>query len=309
MAELPVWDPKKVRREVLKDTIQHPITMFFSASAIISALYTTLISGSKQGLIIALASFGIATSSWIFNYFFRTDHFVELYYEKWKASVEALREKRIEGLRQELVKFSFQDGIQAFDDLQSAHQRFKDFLLDNENSGLSQMQRVHLESISGETYDLGMQIITRLVSLVRITTSVDINRFKGEIEKLEKQIQEMKNQNYEANDYKKHLSSLEIRKHAIEARVESYRKAELEIDSLLAKVEECENSIENSILQMPVFSGKVNDQQLQKALNEMETTVEAARRVSKRLENLDLNSSTLNTKEDDLYLLKGGQNE
>jgi len=303
MVYKPVWDPKEVRKAVLRETVQHPVTLFFGASSIISSLYIALISGSKPGLLVALSSMGLAVGSWIFNYFFRLDHFVEQHYEKWKKQVDQERKKRLAGLRQQLVDLNFAPGLEAFDDLQSAYERFISFLHQGTTDGLTQLQRVRMEGIAGETYDLGMKIMVKLVSLVHIVQTIDVKKFQTEVRDLADTIVNLTGNQEVSPDSHQRLENLKKRKAAIQTRIDSYNKAMLEIEGLLTRAEECENSIENSILQMPVLSDKIDDQQLQQALSNMEMTVNAARRVSEKLQNLESESGE--HPDDDIYLQTG----
>jgi len=301
MEPKPHWDPLQVRKAVLRETIQHPLTLLSGGCAVISGLYISLLNASKEGLIVALGALGLSVGSWVFNYFFRTDHFIEKYYEKWKRELEKRRTEQLEGLRQELVNLNFSQGIQAYDELKSAYDRFNKFLLEANTSVLTSMQKVRLEGIAGETFDLGMETITRLVTLQKIIRTIDIKRFQSEVKELDQKIDSLKSQSFVSETTRQRVESLEKRKLAILMRVESYQQALLEIEAMLTRAEECENSIENSILQMPVFSGSINDNQLQKALSAMEVTVEAARRVSQKLQQQETMSEGSDHPEDETY--------
>ncbi|MBN2382660.1 hypothetical protein JXQ70_07240 [bacterium] len=307
MEEKPSWDPKQVRKAVLRETIQHPLTLLSGGTAIVSALYIALLSGSKEGLLVTLSALGLSVGSWVFNYFFRLDHFVEKYYARWKKENETRRTSQMEGLRQQLVELKFDPGIKAYDELKSAYNRFHQFLLNAQSGVLTTLQRVRMEGIACETYDLGMLTINRLVALVKIIRSVDIKRFQDEVAELDQKIRELGLKKDTSEVTRRRLESLEKRKLAILTRIESYQNALLEIEAMLTRSEECENAIENSILQMPVFSDTVDDQQLQKALASMETTVEAARRVNQKLRQGELQPDQVDRPDDDLYLKAGRQ--
>jgi hypothetical protein len=154
-----IWSPRQVRRGVLKETIQHPLTLFFGASAIMSGLYIGLISGSPEGLMLTLGAMGLSLGSWIFNYFIRSEHFVQQYFEKWQKLKEAERQKNLEGLKKQFVELDFKEGIQEYDDLTSAHQRFRDYLRGSGTQGLTQLQQGHLEGVAAETFSLGGAIV------------------------------------------------------------------------------------------------------------------------------------------------------
>lgn len=301
MDDKPVWDPQKVRKAVVMETLQHPATLLTGSTAIISALYISLISGSKEGLLIALGSLGLSAGSWIYNYFFRTDVFVQKYFDKWQKEMGETRQKSLEAARETLVAMKYEPGIRAFDDLVAVYKRFEAFVDESNLNSLTSMQKVRLEGVASETYDLGMKTIIKLVSLLKVVRSIDIDRYKSEIEDLNREMDLIRKKS--KNSETKKLEYLEKRKMAIQARINSYNDATIEIEGLLTKAEECENAIENSILQMPVISGKIDDNELKKAVSSMENTVEAARRVSQRMQQFSENySEDGQFDDDDMYL-------
>lgn len=189
-----------IKSAVSSEINQHPLTIFSGLTTLGSVLYMGLFGMGALPFAISLSSFFLASSSYVFNKYFRKESFEKKYVENLRKILRKNTELAILNLKKELTDFNCPEGAQQIDDFREkyeslvsvlqkklkpgglAYSRFLGMAEQVYKNGLDNLQQVvaYLDSISPIR---PTEIDNKLVNL-RKRQKTDIS-VKAEIETLE----------------------------------------------------------------------------------------------------------------------------
>jgi len=119
---------RSVEWEVLKETLQKPLTVFPMSFGILGALAMATI--DPIFFLLLLGGLGLGTGTFVINYFFRSDVFAQKYLSRVYAELDIRRQRAREGLERDLAecaKFGGELGRRGQDQLPELTEKFKNF--------------------------------------------------------------------------------------------------------------------------------------------------------------------------------------
>lgn len=285
--------PGAIEKHILTETLQHPLTTFSAAIAVLSGLYMLAFGANQASLLLAVGAGFLSVGTFIFNYFIRGEKLAQNYVRAQLAQRRANRENEIVAIRDEFRRINDPDGAQAALELHQAYQKFKNFLQARETQSAS-MQSMRLQILAEDTYFQGVEVLRTAAEITRALREINAEKLEREVQEWQKQLQKLRET---ATD--RESSALERRIELNQQRINSYRQRQSALAELFAEAEACEASLEEAYMQ---FAGAESALTLPKAnvdnaITRLETAVAAARRVETRIRNMSA--------ADEIYLAAG----
>jgi len=293
---------RSIYRAVLKDTLQHPLTLMPAVASALSGLYMGLFGLDPTTLAVTFGGALVGAGAWVFNYFIRGEALAEKRVAKLRQARARQQHAEIASLEAEWAQTGLAEGVQQARELREAFQKLDGFLegrladaggITNPDRGLS-VQRLRV--LAEDTYREGAAILRSALETFKAVQQVDHDKLENELASWRQELRAVKATGAEAI----RVESLEKRIASHERRLELLRERAQSIDQLFAESEALESALESTYLEaVDLKSPEVLLGQGQ-AASALERAVSAARRVEDRLRGMD------GTKEDEeLYLTAG----
>ncbi|MCI4625984.1 MAG: hypothetical protein L3V56_08480, partial [Candidatus Magnetoovum sp. WYHC-5] len=108
------FSKKAINKAVLTKTIGHPVTVYSVVSGLLGVVASVVFEPSLYILGIAISGLTLGASSWIINYFFRSDTFAERYIKELSSSIEKHKVELLKKVGKELRDFKKLNGIESY---------------------------------------------------------------------------------------------------------------------------------------------------------------------------------------------------
>ena len=277
--------PASIEKHVLSETLQHPLTTFPAALALLSGLYMLLFTPNRAAFLLAFGGALVSLSAWIFNYFFRGERLAENYMRTRMQARRAQRERKIEDVRSEFRRLQSRAAVQAAEELRDAYQKVKNFLETRSSQG-QMAGGMRLQMLAEEAYFQGVEVLVTAAEIMRALQEINVEKLEQEVKTWEAERQALQNS---AEDKSRQLSALERRLESNRKRIKSYRQRESALAELFAEAEACEASLEEAYMQFAgagsTLHGAATKQNMDDSISRLERAVAAARRVENRIRN------------------------
>ena len=292
---------KSLYRAVLKDTLQHPLTLFPAVASALSGLYMGLFGAAPATLAVVFGGALAGAGAWVFNYFIRGEALAEKRVAKLRAARERYQHAEIAALETEWAEAGLQEGVQQARELREAYQKLNGFLEEkllaaggttDRDRGLS-VQRMMV--LAEDTYREGAAILRSALQTWQALQQVDHDKLQNELALWREELRTVKQA--EATAFR--IESLEKRIASHERRIELFTERVKSIDQLFAESEALEAALENSYLEAVVLKSPEAMLGQGQAASALERAVAAARRVEDRLRGVD------QAKDEEIYLTAG----
>ncbi len=269
---------------VLKQTLQHPLTIFPTAVAgcglIIGAVF-----GMTPGLFLGiLGSAGLGGASWIVNFFFRGEQLAQAYVQRLRAQRIEIEFRELQAVAAACADASFTGGADAANRLTSSYWKLRSYLQE-QLAGADDATAQRLVSLADDTYRQGIGIVSRALQVSNALRGTAVAALEREIAVWKKQMRDPASNGREA---------LEQKIAVYKERIDLYHQREETLQQLLAQATELESALEKAYLEAVTFVGRDGNELMSNAdaASALETAVEAARRVEQRLRGLEHDSTT-----------------
>lgn len=282
---------------VLKETLQHPLTILPMAAAGCGVIVGVAF-GMTPGLFLGiLGSAGLGGASWIVNFFFRGERLAAAYVQRLRAQRNEIEFRELEAVADACGDASFTGGADAANGLTSAYRKLRSYLLEQLAGGDDATAR-RFVSLADDTYRQGMAIVHRALEVSNALRGMDVAALERESAVWKKQLRNPASNGREA---------LENRIATYKERIDLYHRREETVQQLLAQATELESALEKAHLEVVTFVGRDGDELMSRgdAASALETAVEAARRIEQRLRGLEHDSATA----DEEYLAAAKRSE
>jgi hypothetical protein len=279
---------ERVRREVLAEALQHPLTLYPFGAAALAAVYALAASpvfgATLPALAIALGGGLVAVGSFGWHYFVRGPDSASLKAREQIAlherEVEARRQDTLQDMRDELARRlggepaeAWLPARRALEQLTEAYDRLVDLLAqrrgsrDATNVGL-------LAGRAEETCRQGLSLLVDVADAVQVVAETDRDELATEIADLERRLAAAGDES-DASErvriWRERLASHGERLAALDAQ-------QLRIERLLAQVDACEAALERVRLGLPGLNTGIQERVAQDAADRLTRTIETARR-------------------------------
>ena len=292
-----------IYRAVLKDTLQHPLTIFPAAASALGGLYMGLFGLDPTSLAVALGGALVGAGAWVFNYFIRGEALAEKRVAKLRARRERYQHAQVASLEAEWHQAGWPEGAQQARELREAHQKLEEFLtgrLDAEGPGARTAERglsvQRLMALADDTYREGAVILRSALDTYRALSQVDHGKLQAELAGWQEELRTVRL----AGGEPARVESLETRIASHQRRLQLFRERVESVDRLFAESEALEAALESTYLEAVDLKGPDSLLGHGHAASALERAVSAARRVEDRLRAMQGSP-----KEDEVYLAAG----
>lgn len=288
------FSPEAVRRSVLAETSQHPLTVLPAAVAAVSALYMGLMGLDPVAFSVALGSTLVAAGAFVVNYFFRGERFARRHVKRLRRQRREASLEPVQRLEEDSRSAGFARGAEQARELSQAYCTLID-LLKRTGGREESLNDQRLAVLTEDTYREGVRILARALELHRALGAVDPDKLRRELGAWTEA-----SARREAPDAV--LEGLQSKIEGHRRRLALVDERRVQLERLLTESELLEAALERTHLELvdlksaePLFSRG-------HAASELERAVTAARRVEEKLR-----ASTGGPRdEDDIYLREEG---
>jgi hypothetical protein len=292
---------KAVQRAVLKETLQHPLTILPAAVSALSLLYMGLISFDPGSFGIGFGAALFGAGVWVVNYFFRGEHFAAERVRQLRAQREQGRAALATELRADCEAAEFAAGTRAAEELTQAYENLRHLLAGRAAGG--DMSAVRFAVLADDTYQEGLQLLTAALETHRALRDIDADRLRNELRTWTRELASLEGRHgHEAAPTASH-EALRTKIDGHRRRLGAYDDHAAGMEKVLAQCETLESALETAYLQV-LDLGNESTQLVQgQAAARLESAVTAARAVEERLRAVQAAPES-----DALYLQQGQRN-
>jgi len=163
-------DMAALRREIIKEIWQHPLTLMPLGTAVVCAVWATAFQPAPANIIGMVGGVTVGVLGGLYNLFFRGEIIRDRIVEKWEARDREEVTARRMALRQSLRMARGSDDIVAvFDDFEALRTTLTDAL---RRSDLSELRRVEFELLAEQNYTEAMNMFESLAFLQKQLTQL-----------------------------------------------------------------------------------------------------------------------------------------
>ena len=291
---------KAIYRAVLKDTLQHPTTLFPAVASALGTLYMGLFGLDPKSFAIAFGGALASAGAWVFNYFIRGEALAEERVAKLRARREQHRHAQVATLEAEWRAAGLPEGEQQARELREAYQKFEAMLEGRAAAGGTGLNAQRLRVLAEDTYREGVVILRMALDTWQALSQVDHDKLQAELEAWQEELRTVQLAGAEPARVK----SLETRIESHQRRLQLYRERVESIDRLFAESEALESALESTYLEAVDLQGAGDLIGQGQSASALERAVAAARRVEDRLR-----AREKPTHDDEAYLTAGERSE
>ena len=288
-----------IYRAVLKDTVQHPLTLMPAVAAALGALSMGLFGLDPTSLAVTFGGAVVAAGAWVYNYFIRGEQLAEQRIARLRERRERHYHRQVESLENEWAQAGLAEGVQQAKELREAYQKLETFLKGRlaeaqrggRDAGGFNVQRLMV--LAEDTYREGAGILRSALLTYQALQQVDHEKLRRELAAWQEELRTVRLAGADAA----RVESLETRIASHERRLQLFRERVESVDRLFAESEALEAALESTYLEAVDLKSPEHLLSRGQAVSSLERAVTAARKVEDRLRAMEQPS-----KDDDIYL-------
>ncbi len=292
-----------VYRAVLKDTLQHPLTLMPAVASTLGGLYMGMFGAGPNAAAVAFGGALLAAGAWVVNYFIRGEDLAEQRVAKLRKLRDQHRHDQTLGLEVEWSKAGLAEGVQQARELREAFHKLEAFLSSrleaaggvrgNTASGFN-VQRLMV--LAEDTYREGVGVLRAALATYQALRQIDHEKLRRELNAWQQERESVAAAGGEAS----RLESLDTRIQSHQRRLELFKQRVESVDQLFAQSEALEAALETTYLEAVDLGSSDTIFARGHSATALERAVNAARRVEDRLREMEGPN-----KEDEVYLAAG----
>ncbi len=164
----PQRDMATLRREIIKEVVQHPLTLYPIGAAAVCIAWGASFSPTPATVVGAIGGAALGVVGAFYNLLIRGEHMRDRILARWDREEAAAREAAKVSTRQELITARRSDDlVRLFDDFEAMREVLLDALTRSE---LSDLRRAEIELLAEENHQESLRIFGRLAFLQRKLT-------------------------------------------------------------------------------------------------------------------------------------------
>lgn len=265
---------KAVSTVVLKESVEHPATIYPLAVSAIALGWTMIIAPSPVSIGVSLGLAFVGCSSFVYNFVVKGP-------EKAEAHITKLRELRrahelleLNDLASECESNGLYEAGKEARELKAAYEELVQFL--NKSKNMSS-QRFRL--LAQESFEQGFSVLRQALEIHKAMSSVDVAKLTNEIRNWSADLQNVRAGGPEEKIFKKKIESHE-------RRVDLYAKSMNKLAQLIAESNEIESALQSTYIELVDLGNQDLDYFLREdggAANRLRGAVDVARKVEERM--------------------------
>lgn len=263
-----------VTAEVLKQSAQHPATIYPLAGSALSLAWSLMIAPSPISIGAGLGLAFVGASSFIYNYVVKGPQLAETY-------VRVMRSRRRMALSDSLTALGLQfhhegvsDGVKEARDLKDSYDELAKFL--NANDKVTSVDRFSV--LAEDSLRQGVHTLEQALAVIRAMKSINVNALRNELADLNRQFKNAKTPALGDSIKRQidaHTHTIDLYQHSLE-----------KLFQLFAECNDIEAALRASYLELVDLGNDDFDTYLRQdggAVVRLNQAVQAARRVEQRL--------------------------
>lgn len=279
-ANSPGINAKQLHRAVLKESIQHPSTIFPLAISAVSAMFMALIHFEPVSFSVGVGSFLLGAASLVGHYFFRFEHHARKVLQRRQRSQSKQQAHAAKQLEQDCVAAGFPQGAKEARELRMAYSKLLAVLQTPGEPSL-QTQRFHV--LAEDSYADGLRMIRSALDTFRVLRTMDQAKLQMELTEFMAEARRLRKH---GDLHATRLEALNTMMQSHQARLDSCRRQQDLIQQFLAQSETIEAALETAMLEMGEWRTRGELPTRGDTAGRLEQAVQAARQVEERLRNL-----------------------
>lgn len=270
-----------VRRALIAAMVQHPGVVFPIVLGIASGAYALLF-GSIIGLILAIGFTCIGIGSWAYRFIIKWDKLEAKYIQTLRERYELKRMSHASDIAAECESSGFEEGAKEAHELLDAYEKLKRFLESKQSSSPNLAIQRYL-ILGGEAYERGVAAIRQAHDISKALEEIDVQKLNREKARWEKDLALLQT---EPEKNASGIASLAVKIESNKKRIILYENRSNDLQEHMARCEQEESALEVAYLEL-VELLQESTATTTKSKSELESVVQAAKRVEERLRGAD----------------------
>ena len=268
-----------VEKAVLKESLQHPATIYPLAASALALSWTLIVAPSPVsfGLMLGLAF--TSASSFVYNFVVKGPERAQNYVNRLRELRRKCEVQSLDQLTTSFNRVGFGEGAKEAQELKAAYEQLANYLA--QNSQLASVDRFSV--LAEETLRQGVRTLQQALDVVTAMESVDVESLQAEVARWQRRLSKIDQDSTEFKTLKQQVDS-----HS--KRVDLYNQSYEKLSQLIAESNEIETAMQTTYLEL-VDSGHQNlDDFLREdgsAVSRLNQAVEAAKKVEQSLKGDD----------------------
>lgn len=177
--------PKALKKAVLTQSTQQPLTVYPAAMALLGAAYGLLFDLNMFSIGAMIVGGVLTSASWIWEYFVKGNSHASLYIKRYREELEQKRQLALQQLEGDLKDVHDTQGIKQIQSFKDKYRNFLDIL----NRKLDQKELTYQRylTIAEQVFLGGLDNLENAALALKSVSAIDVNHIEGELQKLEKQ--------------------------------------------------------------------------------------------------------------------------
>jgi hypothetical protein len=264
-----------VGKAVLKETLEHPATIYPAAGSALAVAWTVMVAASPASVGCAIGCAFVGASAFIYNYVIKGP-------DRAAAYVAKLRELRRTYSISELEQFALEcghnglvEGARGAEELKNAYVHLTDYLAAHKDG----IAADRFASLAEDTFQEGVNILQQALAIYKAVELADA-------EVLQKDLARLKRQRANIDDKNPAARGIDLQIESSERRIEIETQQQNELTQLFAQASEIESALQSTYLELIDMQSRIQLGALNEeggASTRLRSAVDIARRVEQKL--------------------------
>ncbi|HEY9681186.1 MAG TPA: hypothetical protein V6C86_06375 [Oculatellaceae cyanobacterium] len=264
-----------VSRAVLKETLEHPATIYPAAGSAVALAWTLMVGLSPASVAFGLGCAFIGASSFIYNYVIKGPDRATAYIAKLRELRRTHSLIELDDLGQKCRKAGLREGFTEAGELKDVYQHLTGYLESHKDS----MSADRFLILAEDTLQEAIRILNQALEIYSSVEAMDVQELQNEIASL-------KHTRGTVDDKNPMAKAIDSQIESGEKRMSLYTQQQSELTQLFSQISDIESALRSSYvdlvgMQNQSLSAKLNDNE--GAAGRLKSAVEVARRVEARL--------------------------
>lgn len=176
--------PIAVKRSVLKQTLQGPITSYSGALACLAGGYALLIHANPLALGALIVGGGIAAGNWVWQYVIKGEHNANKFVQRFREELKQQRIAALAILKQDLAQVGDVEGSKQIELFQQKFDTFVEVL--GKKLDPSELTYNRYLSIAEQVFLGGIDNLENAALALKSVSAIDVDHIQGQLKKLDK---------------------------------------------------------------------------------------------------------------------------
>jgi hypothetical protein len=264
-----------VAKAVLKETLEHPATIYPAAGSALAVAWTLMIAASPTSVAFAVGCAFVGASAFIYNYVIKGPDRAAAYVAKLRELRRTHSLLELDQFARDCRKAGLREGFKSANDLKAAYQHITDYLATHKD-GISADRFMVLAE---DTFQEGTRILGQALAIYSAVETLDVPTLQNEIEN-------WKTRRSTMNDNLPSSKALDAQIDSNTRQIALYTEQQSELTQLFAQVNEIETALQSTYVELVGLQNRNLAASLTEdggAATRLKTAVDVARRVEQRL--------------------------